>query len=164
MNPNTKKLAAKLLKGKHFNLCVDLGCGEGYNGDVLKKHCDYLIGVDHNPSRLSVAKKFSGYNEVHLEEVTDYEIPAGTDAVFMFEIIEHIPKQAGFDLLLKLRHIPFIMLTTPTKFQSSLSIRNHHVSLWTEKELQEQGFKTTTFSYGLLTDIFYGYGIMAVKE
>ena len=163
MNPKTKKILVKILERRHFKLCVDLGCGEGYNGDVLKKYCDWLIGVDHNLARLSVAKKFGGYDEVKFMEVQDYEIPPDTDAVFLFEVIEHLSKQAGFDLLLKLHKVPFIMLTTPSKFQSLLCTHNHHVSLWTDSELQKQGFKTQIFSYGFL-NLIYGKGIMAVHE
>jgi len=149
MNPETKKMLIKILKDRHFNKCVDLGCGEGYYGDVLKAHCDYLIGVDHNLARLSVAKKYSGYNEVHFCDVRDYEIPADTDAVFMLDLIEHLPKKDGFDLLLKVRNVPFVLITTPTFFHTFTMFRNGHVSLWTEKELQENGFNTIIYNKGL---------------
>jgi len=149
MNPNTKKMVSKILEGRHFNKCLDLGCGEGYYSDVLKKHCNYLIGVDHNLSRLSVARKFGGYNEVHFCEVQDYNIPRDVDAVFMFDLIEHLPKKDGFDLLLKVRHVPFVLLTTPAEFHK-LAFRNHHQSLWTEQELRENGFKTIRYSLGIL--------------
>ena len=149
MNPETKKIIAKILSGRHFSKAVDLGCGEGYYGDVLKAHTDHLIGVDHNPGRLSVAKKYSGYDEVHLSEVQDYKIPYNADAVFMFDLIEHLSEADALDLLLRTRHIPFALIATPTFFHSFSFFRNHHQSLWTEKELREEDFKTIRYNKGL---------------
>lgn len=34
------------LQNKHFNIAVDLGCGTGDLGIVLRPNVDYLIGVD----------------------------------------------------------------------------------------------------------------------
>ena len=149
MNPETKKVIAKILDGRHFSKAVDLGCGEGYYGDVLKAHVDHLIGVDHNPGRLSVAKKYSGYDEVHLSKVQEYKIPSDTNAVFMFDLIEHLSEADGLSLLLRIRYVPFILIATPTFFHSFSFFRNHHQSLWTEKELREEDFKTIRYNKGL---------------
>lgn len=160
MNSATYKLLEKLLEGKWFGVCVDLGCGEGYYGPLLKKHCPLLIGVDHNLGRLSVAKKFAEYDQVFYMEVQDYTPPPGTEAVFMIEVIEHLPKLDGQALLQRLSHIPFTVITTPVEFHR-FTLRNHHQSLWTENELQAYGFKTQTYTYAFPS---LRKGIFAVKE
>jgi len=162
VNPNTKLLASKILKGRYFSKCVDLGCGEGYYGDLLKNHCSYLIGVDHNYPRLGVAKEFGGYDEVVLSEVQNYSIPYDVDAIFMFDVIEHLPKTDGFDLLLNTRRAKFTLLTTPAVFHTFLGIRNRHQSFWTEKELQENSFQTLVYNSGIFG--FFLNEIIAWRE
>lgn len=152
------------LRNKRFSLAVDLGCGPGRFGELFKPHCDTLIGVDKHLGRLSVAKKFSGYDQVVWCDIREYELPLNTDAIFMLEVIEHISKADGLQLLRRILHVPFIILSTPIHFHK-FSTANHHVSLWTVEELEEFGFKTTLMSYtslpallGIRTTIF------AVKE
>jgi len=159
MDPAIKSLVAEVLKGKHFKLAVDLGCGEGYYGPFLKKYVDYLIGVDHNFGRVSVAVEFAGYDEGYFMDIRDYVMPEGVEAVFLFDSLEHIPKADGLKLLQKIENTPFILITTPVKFHT-FALRNMHLSLWTIDDFQKLGYKTTIFRR-----IFFGsQGIMAVKE
>ena len=76
MNPETRRVLSEVLKGRYFSKAVDLGCGEGYYSDIMKRHVGYLIGVDHNLGRLSVAREFGGYDEVVYADMREYEIPA----------------------------------------------------------------------------------------
>lgn len=158
MNPETRRVVSKILEGRYFSKAVDLGCGEGYYGDLLKTHVDYLIGVDHNLPRLRVAKEFACYDEVTLSEIREYTLPVGVEAVFMLDSIEHLPKKDGFDLLLKLRNIPFVLISTPTVF-TPFAFRNDHQSLWTESEFIENGFNVTKYNRGI-TGLF-GESIIA---
>jgi len=165
LQPQTKTLLAKVLKNKHFKLAVDLGVGEGFYSDVLKKHVDVLIGVDHDLARLSVAKKTMGYDIVVLEEAQKYEIPINTDAVFAFDFIEHLKEEEGRGLLQKITWVPYTLLTTPTRMGIGpiTGIRNHHQSLWTEQKLQSLGFTTITYDVFPFS-LIYGKEIMAIRQ
>jgi trans-aconitate methyltransferase len=151
-------LASKFLSGRHFSLAVDLGCGEGAYGEFLKQYCTYLIGVDHNPVRLTIALQYGGYDEGVLMDIRDYQLPENTEAVFMLDSIEHIPKQDGLQLLQKIKNFPFIIITTPLSFHGSL--RNTHMSLWTVEDFQKLGYETQIFRRFYL----FEQAIMAVKR
>jgi trans-aconitate methyltransferase len=150
-------LASQFLRGRRFSLAVDLGCGEGAYGEFLKQYCIHLIGVDHNPVRLTIALQYGGYDEGVLADIRDYQLPEGTEAVFMLDSIEHIPKNDGYQLLHRIKDVPFIMITTPTTFHGSL--RNSHVSLWTVEDFQKLGYQTKIFRRFYL----FEQAIMAVK-
>jgi hypothetical protein len=80
----------------------------------------------------------------------------------MFEVLEHVPKQDGQFVLQRLSTIPFFMLSTPTKYFSQTGM-NGHLSLWSEAELQQYGFKTQIVKLPFY--LFpYGNCILAVKE
>lgn len=146
MNPTIRSFLSQLLEGKHFNVCLDLGCGEGYYSQTIKEHCNFLIGVDHNLPRLSVAARFGRYDQLFLADIREYEPPLETEAAFLLDVIEHIPKEDGVKLLEKLEKMPnmkFIFLSTPETFTTK-GYRNHHVTLWTMPELHKLGFATTT--------------------
>jgi len=162
MHLTTKSVVSKVLSDKTFNICVDLGCGNGSAGDVLKPHCVTLIGVDHNLPRLSVAKEFGGYDQVVYSDVRSYKIPYNADAVSMFDFIEHIPRIDCIKLLQSLRNVPFVVLTTPTKFFQIA--RDGHLpdSVWSKQELESYGFKVTEYSEGMY-DLLYGSKLLAVK-
>jgi len=162
MSPSTFNLLKEVLKNKHFNVCVDIGCGEGNYGPLYKKHCNFLVGIDHNLGRLSVAKKFSGYDKVIYVEARNIDIDPTTDAVFMTEFIEHLPKRDGEDLLHKISNIPFVVIVTPETFHS-FSLKNGHQSHWRETEFQKLGFKTSLITYDFPNYIMYQKGIFAVR-
>lgn len=150
------------LKNRRFTVCVDLGCGEGSAGETLKPHCEQLIGVDHNLGRLSVAKEFGGYTETVYSDVRNYQVPSHAAAVFIFDLIEHLPKTDGQKLLSRLSNVPYVMLTTPTKYFSIAKNGHAPSGVWTNKELETNGFQVTQYSEGLL-DVFYGTKLLAVK-
>jgi hypothetical protein len=153
----------RALAGKWFWKAVDLGCGWGEYADVLRQHCAYLIGVDHNPLRLKIASESGLYDELHLADIRFYELPPDVDAVFILDVIEHLEKSEGLSLLQKLKGVPYIMVTTPSKY-FPISPSNGHRSLWTREELENLGFKIQeTYSQEIFTSL-YGHGILAIKE
>jgi hypothetical protein len=165
VNPAIKKILAQTLQGIHFKTAVDLGCGEGYYSDAIKPHVDYLIGVDHNLPRLSVAKRFGHYDLLIHMDMRDYTPTAEVEAAFLLDSIEHIDKTSGIQLLHKLlnSNITFIFLTTLT-FSPGLGLRNHHQSLWTIEELQTLGFQWKIIENTLPGAIIYPYEIIAVWQ
>jgi len=163
MLPATRRVVATVLKGRSFSYGLDLGCAEGLAGPLLKRHVRFLEGVDHNLGRLRLAEARGVYDRLVCCELQHYQIPGGVDSAFLFDVIEHMPKGDGYTLLSKLGHVPFVMLTTPERWHK-YAFRNHHLSHWTQTELQGLGFSTLTFDCGLL-GAFLGSrrSILAVK-
>ncbi|MBA7493294.1 hypothetical protein ES702_03852 [subsurface metagenome] len=162
-----RKVVGDALTGRTFNNSLDLGCGFGDGGALVKPHTVYLIGVDLDPSALSEAKHRGVYDEFHEGDMKNY--PWGSaDSVFLFDTIEHISKEEGKELLRKLRG-RFTMLTTPWHSLSLLSpwgAWDGHRCVWSSEELQGEGF--TTEGYSFLPDPFmvlqYGGITLAVRE
>jgi len=164
LNPETRTVLEEVLRGRHFKVGIDLGCGEGYYSDMMKQHVDYLVGVDHSIERLSVAKNFAHYDKIVWADMREYEIPPDTEIVFMLDSLEHIPKDDGYKLLSKLENV-FLIVTTPSRMGrwGIAGIRNGHQALWTEQELQQLGFKTKTYNVFFFS-WFYGPEILAIRE
>ena len=160
MHHVTKTVISKVLEGRHFNVAVDLGCGHGDAGDVLKHHCNFLIGVDRSIGRLAVAKEFGGYDKIVCSDIKEYKLPPDTEALFMFNSLEHIPLTDGVELLKRSNWVPFTLLTTDTKFALSLT---NHWALWSEKLLRNLRFKTTTYRRDLISDTFWGKQLIALR-
>jgi len=143
----------------HYRYGVDLGCGYGEYGFFLKRYVDYLIGVDKNPARLSVAA-VNGYDAVFEANILDFYIPDECDVVFLFDVIEHLPKDAGYELIRRIGS-KTIYLTTPMKYFQVAT--NEHVSLWTVEELRSLGFEVNIIEIKGLRKMFYGNKILAYK-
>lgn len=168
MLPQVQSVVSKVLEGKHFRYSIDLGCGWGEAGPILRKHTSFLVGVDRNPEYLKVAAERTSpggspvYDRIIQYDLRYYPdiIPPKVDSVFLFDIIEHLKLLDGKILLTRLQNTPFLMLTTPSKFFPIA--RDGHVTLWTEEELSKYGFRTAKFPIGWLT-MFNGNEIIGVK-
>jgi len=148
--------------GRRFRYGADLGCGTGNYGDLLKEYVDWLVGVDHNRERLSYAIK-NGYDEVVVADVREFQIPPECDVVFMFDVIEHLPKQDGLMLLQRALPGRSVFLTTPSKF-FGFAMKNGHQSLWTVEELANLGFQEIYLvPVGFPKSMVYGDKILAIK-
>lgn len=51
---------------------LDLGCGTGLSGEVLKPYCHTLTGVDLSTKMIKIAEKKQIYNELHEMEISAY--------------------------------------------------------------------------------------------
>lgn len=158
-NP-TNIVLKKILEGKKFKCIVDLGCGEGGKGWILKKHCKHLIGVDRNKTRLKKASKTGYYDELHLSDIMEYQIPGECDLVTMIDVIEHLPKNDGYILLNNIGNKSSIIITPAKYFPIA---RDGHISLWTEWDFTRLGYTVYRYRRGWIMEAVYGYGIAAVK-
>ena len=61
-----------MLKLESFDKVLDLGCGTGLCGDVLKSFTDYLVGVDIADKMLSVAKSKGIYKKLIAADIFEF--------------------------------------------------------------------------------------------
>ena len=139
------------LKNRFFQVVVDLGCGSGDLGRILRPHARYLIGVDISEELLNKAAQTGYYDELVLSDIRNYYLPSETDLVVLIEVIEHMPHEDGEKLLQSLYRVPNIILSTPARFYPALP-KMPHISLWSETQLQEYGFKTKIISTFFIFD------------
>lgn len=95
----------RLIK-RHFSngKCLDLGCGPGEYGPLLKQVCGDVIGVDLDGDLLEIAQGHNVYSELLKKDISadmgfgDREF----DYVWASEIVEHMPDLKIIDTLERL--------------------------------------------------------------
>lgn len=150
-----------LLTSRTFRYSVELGVGTGKIGAVLKRHTNYLVGVDQDKLRLQMAAEQSFYDELIISDLGTFNIPSQCDSIFLFDVIEHLPLDEGAILLRKFLNMNFIMLSTPSEF--FYFAHNNHESLWNLDSLSMFGFN----KFWLVeepTSFLYGKKILAIKN
>jgi len=118
---------------------------------IVRKYVDYLVGVDIDRSALEQIEP-GIYDELIVADMRDIDY-SDYDAVFMFDSIEHIPKEDGYKILNKIES--FVMLTTPA-FSLSLFLPHPlrwdgHECIYSVEELESLGFTTRTYDF---TDLY----------
>lgn len=156
-------VVSEALKDKQFSISLDLGCGTGDGGEILRSHTRRLIGVDMDPDALSVAGSRGLYDELHLADIREWPL-GNADSVALFDSLEHIRKEEGHHLLQRCSD-RYTILTTPW-YSVPLLSNLEHKCLWSDEELRRLGFKTTAYSF--MPDvgmwILYGGIILAVRN
>lgn len=135
---NKQQTLTYYLDGYSFEFSVDLGCGPGIYGYILKPHTKYLVGVDYVPQPMLLQ---NGYDEFVQAYIQDYSLPAQCDSVFLLDSIEHMTEEEGRQVLDRIGLHRFILITTPSKYRPSNPIYNPHVSVWGQDKLEALGFK-----------------------
>ncbi len=116
MNNPVRRLSQKYIEFKRFekyiskqnitllnSTILDAGCGSGYSSKLIaKRFCPQeLISFDYMPEQIAIAKKKNPYAAYYVDDITAIKQPTEKfDAVFVFEILHHVPnwKQAVNEL------------------------------------------------------------------
>jgi len=74
---------------------LDAGCGSGYSTELIAKALQpkELVAFDIMPEQIELAKQRGLSANVFVGDATNIELPSNNfDAVFIFDILHHIPK------------------------------------------------------------------------
>lgn len=139
---------------------ADLGCGFGKWGHLIRSWADvggntaYLIGCDIYKPYLLTIKKYNHYDELICCDIR--KLPFKKDTIrtcIVFEVLEHLSKSSGRQLLKQLEIIckGKILIFTPINYPQE-AIRDNsfekHESFRTLSEFERMGFSAYTFGYG----------------
>lgn len=125
---------------------LDLGCG--YNS--LIQYCDpkYSVGVENFADYIKISKSKKIHNEYIQEDITRLEFPEkSVDIVYCSEVIEHLNKNDGRELLQKMEKWARkkVIITTPNGFVSQDEYHKNpgqkHLSGWDTQELTSLGYR-----------------------
>ena len=122
----------------------DFGCGTGYGSNVLRKNNRFVIGFDRDEESIEYAKKKYDSKWYICRDLNDFSFTY-TDAITMFETLEHLKKKQGKALLDKVNKFAnYLVLSTPK--DARLGKNKYHLSQWTIEEIKEclQGFDTVS--------------------
>jgi O-antigen biosynthesis protein len=95
---NNVYLLAKEVKEK--SVVLDIGCGQGRFGKVLKKRECTVYGIDYDQNAIEYAKNSGYYNDVFIMDITDdnyderstiNKLVNQVDVILMSDILEHVP-------------------------------------------------------------------------
>jgi hypothetical protein len=127
--------------------CLDIGCGE--DSPVRLLSFDYTVGLEGHSPTLENAKARRTHNELQFGRVQDLGKmfrPRQFDCVVALDVIEHLSKEDGHQLLLDMERIAAkkVLLFTPNGF---LPQRGHkgdlqeHLSGWEPLEMRVRGYR-----------------------
>ena len=132
---------------------LDLGIGRGIAGAMLQLYREprVLHGVEIHQSYADAASKY--YHRVTVADAVDAvkQIPDKSyDAVICFEMIEHLSKERGRELLDNMERIgKAVYVSTPSRFFPQVeydeNVHQRHLSLWTAKEFRARGYQVRGF-------------------
>jgi 2-polyprenyl-3-methyl-5-hydroxy-6-metoxy-1,4-benzoquinol methylase len=130
---------------------VDVGCGRGIIGALCRIYREpgRLVGVDGYEPYLSFCTRYRFYDECIRWELEKRPLPFADkefEVATCIEVIEHLTKEVGGDLLGELGRIARrVIVSTPNVFfeQAQYDGNPHqaHRSLWTVRDFQKVGFK-----------------------
>jgi 2-polyprenyl-3-methyl-5-hydroxy-6-metoxy-1,4-benzoquinol methylase len=93
----TVNLIASCLPDKHATI-LDMGCGEGIYGMILKSIFRKKIDIDG----VDIEKgQFPIYDNFYQADMTDWEIPYTYDAILILHVLEHFPMDQAIALINK---------------------------------------------------------------
>lgn len=126
---------------------LEIGCG---TGSALKhmKARHMIIGLDcYEPA---IQEHFSavGYNSYVVADMRSMPFPdRAFDAVVCLDVIEHVPREEGFELLRKMEVLArkTVVVYTPNGFveqAASVNPWQRHVSGWTIDDFKSRGYAT----------------------
>lgn len=136
-------LAAALIRAVAPRTCLDLGAGAGKYGKLVRRECPEcrLRAVESHPDSVARFGLEAIYDAVECADVMslfDTAIEAAYDLVVAGDLIEHLRKSDGLDLLNFLVYrAAFILLVYPTRFIQGVvdgNRREAHISAWSEHD------------------------------
>ena len=128
---------------------LDVGCGSNSPLSKIQKHF-YCVGVDiHKPS-ITESKKRKIHDNYKIGSVLEIDKlfkAKQFDAVIALDLIEHLPKQKGRELLKKMMKLAKkkIILLTPNGFIQQIPYDGNefqkHLSGWSVDDFKQLGFR-----------------------
>jgi SAM-dependent methyltransferase len=129
---------------------LDVGCGNGMHlvrAGVRSRRC---VGIDLYEPSLRSARDTGFYDELHQRDVmklSDYCSPKSFDIVLCSDLIEHLDKLQGYELIRMMTDISrkSVIVFTPNGFwvqePEDGNDYQRHISGWTVREMKQLGFQ-----------------------
>ena len=137
-------LIPKMLEG--CESVLDIGCGR--TSPVAFCRARYTVGVDIFGPYIDKSKSENRHDDYVLSDITAVEFkPRSFDAVLCTEVLEHLPKEDGDELVGKMKRwaTKRVVVTTTNGFCGNETVDDNdhqlHLSGWSVDDLESLGFK-----------------------
>jgi|SRR5579859_184832 len=137
--PVFDELAAQIIGAIAPRTCLDLGAGAGKYGKLVRRECPAcrLLAVEShrgNIARFGLSQIYDAVECADVMSLFDTALDAEYDLVVAGDLIEHLRKSDGIDLLNFLVYrAAFILLVYPSRFIQGVVAGNRreaHISAW----------------------------------
>ncbi len=140
-----------ILKNFSKGRCLDLGCGPGEYGPLLKQVCGEVVGVDLDDHLLEIAEGTGAYSELVNRKIgRGMDVGQGAfDYLWASEIIEHMPDLAIID---DLEHIcrRAMILTVPNPISPHFKEDETHILEYSVSSFRRFFGRRSQFAYRVL--------------
>ncbi len=140
---------------------LDLGCGYGHWGHLLRTHyhsedpalAAQVTGVDIHEGNVAFCRATGVYRVLECADAVEFlsrQAARTFDTIVATELIEHLPKESGERLLAEAVRVAarVVILSTPNweylrpgaMTMTGFNEYEHHVSAWTAREFRRRGF------------------------
>ncbi len=149
------------LLSKDSKTILDVGCGQGYPMQMLKKVRPDLVatGVDLFDDYLKVAKQSGAYASVVKSNVNSLKFkPKSFDAVMCLQVVEHQTKKNALKLIADMEKIAKkqVIIATPLGYfdhpDMDGNVLQRHLSGWVDEDFKRLGYTVTHQSLS----VFFG--------
>ena len=148
--PTTKYCLIKELKD--CQSILDLGCGPSSPIQYVK-NIRHSVGVEAFEPYILEAKKRNTHTKYIQKKIEGIDFPEKSfDAVILIEVLEHLPKERGYEILKKAEKWAKkkVIISTPNGFLLQLERDNNllqkHLSGWGVDEMRKLGFRCNGLS------------------
>lgn len=144
-------IATRMALRKELEECnsvLDVGCGCSMNMRWLGiKH---PVGIEGHQVSVEKARQKNTHDEVvcgDVRKLDEHFQPGQFDAVIALDVIEHLPKADGFQMIEQMEKIARhkVIFLTPSGFLPQHSFDNNdlqeHLSGWEASEMEQRGYK-----------------------
>jgi SAM-dependent methyltransferase len=132
---------------KNCKSVLDLGCGL-MSPIIYCKEIEYSIGVEIYKPYLDESKKKKIHTEYLNKRIEEIMFPDNSfDSVLLIEVLEHLNKETGIEILKKIEKIARkkIIITTPGGYFSQNEVDKNpfqkHLSGWSINDFKKYGYK-----------------------
>lgn len=161
-------LSKELSAGLQEKIIVDLGCGFGIWGHILRSWSHiggseaYMIGCDVSLKILQKTKKYNPYDEMIICDIKFLPFREKyVDIIIALEVVEHLNKNEGMKFLISLSTLARekIVISTPYGLYKQHDTYEYqfeeHKSFWTEKDFTKAGYNVNKYGIGLNLEVFF---------
>lgn len=167
LQPDIGTFTARLLADPECKTALDIGCGKN---SVLSRFRPRIrtVGLDAFQGAIETSRRLGLHDDYILaniietpaEQLLEKNKGAKFDLIGLYDVIEHLPKRLGWDLLEKCETLTnrYLILQTPCGFveqgPEDNNVYQRHLSGWLPHDFQGVGYRVAGCAG---TKFFHGY-------
>jgi SAM-dependent methyltransferase len=133
-SPGEEPWITGLIKGREVNRVLDLGCGFGLWGYLLRTYAApqaYIVGLDISEKKISVLRNLNVYNSLIAGDVLTTQITGSFDVILVGGLLHSLPAPDAFlnrfEQQLTQKGLLIVVGPSNRQLRKILKARNYHL-------------------------------------